>query len=61
MFSSDQWKQADSLHWFESVETNLNQEKENVERKREMSEMIYMRDERSRERAERGGRREESG
>ena len=34
MFSSDQWKQADSLHWFESVETNLNQEKENVERKR---------------------------
>ena len=34
MFSSDQWKQADSLHWFESVETNLNQEKQSVERKR---------------------------
>ena len=32
--SSDQWKQADSLHWFESVESNLNLEKQNVEMKR---------------------------
>ena len=32
--SSDQWKQADSLHWFESVETNLNQEKAKVEETR---------------------------
>ena len=34
MYFLDQWKQADSLHWFESVESNLNQEKQNVERKR---------------------------
>ena len=32
--SSDQWKQADSLHWFESVESNLNQEKVKVEQTR---------------------------
>ena len=31
---SDQWKQFDSLHWFESVEESFNTEKRNVDNQR---------------------------
>ena len=31
IFPSDQWKQADSLHWFDSVTNSFNVEQKNVD------------------------------
>ena len=33
-FNIDQWKNADELHWFDSVENSFNVEQKNVENQR---------------------------